>query len=151
MKDITGKKISGKLVFSYAIGYLRKHVIDQLEHRNTGVPEEYITWVITVPAIWDDACKQFMKQSAQKVCIEHATLNQNLIFNFLKDESRYIYIHFAFILTIFKSCKSIKKRQTNVPNKQQKESHDLGKEHNREGVLRHLFIICHSNQYFLVN
>ncbi|CAC5400998.1 unnamed protein product [Mytilus coruscus] len=65
MKDITGKKISGKLVLSYAIGYLKKHVIDQLEHRNTGVPEEYIAWVITVPAIWDDACKQFMKQSAQ--------------------------------------------------------------------------------------
>ena len=67
MKDIRGKKISGKLVFSLAIGYLRNHVLQQLDHRNTGVPDEYISWVITVPAIWTDACKQFIRESAEKV------------------------------------------------------------------------------------
>ena len=67
LKDVTGRKISGKLVFSQAIQFLRKHMLDELEQRNTGVPEEYITWVITVPAIWNDACKQFMRESAEAV------------------------------------------------------------------------------------
>ena len=67
MKEINGKKISGKLVLSLAIRFLRKHVLNQLEQRNTGVPEDYISWVITVPAIWNDACKTFMRESAVKV------------------------------------------------------------------------------------
>lgn len=66
MKDINGKKISGKLVVAHSIGYLRQHMMDQLVQRNTGVPEEYIFWVLTVPAIWNDACKQFMREAAEK-------------------------------------------------------------------------------------
>lgn len=67
MKDINGKSISAKLVIKLAIQYLRKHLLDQFEERNIGVDANDIEWVITVPAIWNDACKQFMRDAAEEV------------------------------------------------------------------------------------
>lgn len=54
-------------VFSAAIKYLRGHLLDTLEKQGTGMGEREIQWVLTVPDIWDDAAKQFMRESADKV------------------------------------------------------------------------------------
>lgn len=58
-------------VFSAAIKFLRDHLLEHLEERALGrVSWTDIQWVITVPAIWDDAAKQFMREAAEKVrCI----------------------------------------------------------------------------------
>ncbi|CAC5400999.1 unnamed protein product [Mytilus coruscus] len=69
MTDINGKAISAKLVIKLAIQYLRKHLLDQFEERNIGVNANDIEWVITVPAIWNDACKQFMRDAAEEAGI----------------------------------------------------------------------------------
>lgn len=69
MTDINGKAISAKLVIKLAIQYLRKHLLDQFEERNIGVKANDIEWVITVPAIWNDACKQFMRDAAEEAGI----------------------------------------------------------------------------------
>ena len=36
---------------------------------------DQITWVITVPAIWSDAAKQFMEEAILRVCVTSIKLN----------------------------------------------------------------------------
>ena len=56
-------------VFSQSIGYLRRHMIQSCEERDFGLSVEEIHWVLTVPAIWNDAAKQFMREAAINVNI----------------------------------------------------------------------------------
>lgn len=67
MEEMNGKKVSAKRVFRLAIKFLKKHLLDQFKERNLGVNNDLIKWVITVPAIWNDACKQFMREAAEGV------------------------------------------------------------------------------------
>ncbi|KAH3842758.1 hypothetical protein DPMN_116262 [Dreissena polymorpha] len=55
------------VVFSEIIKYLKQHLLKLLETRGTGVDNKDIHWVLTVPAIWSDSAKQFMREAAQKV------------------------------------------------------------------------------------
>ena len=56
-------------VFSAAIGYLRNHLHTTCEKQLTDIEDTDITWVLTVPAIWNDQSKQFMREAAEKVFI----------------------------------------------------------------------------------
>ena len=67
MTEINGKSLSAKLVVKLAIKHLRDHLLGHFKSRNIGVDPDDIEWVITVPAIWNDACKQFMRDAAQDV------------------------------------------------------------------------------------
>ena len=49
-------------VFGESIRYLKDHALRQLDG-----PDKDIQWVLTVPAIWDDSAKQFMRLAAEKV------------------------------------------------------------------------------------
>ena len=42
-------------------------MIDSCESRAYGLSPDEIHWVLTVPAIWDDAAKQFMREAAINV------------------------------------------------------------------------------------
>ena len=64
MKEINGKEISAKLVIQIAIKYLRDHLLQSFKERNIGINPDDIEWVLTVPAIWNDACKQCMRDAA---------------------------------------------------------------------------------------
>ncbi|XP_063447154.1 heat shock 70 kDa protein 12A-like [Mytilus trossulus] len=68
--DVGGKSISAKAVFSAAIGFLKDHFIQQMHWRKLGTVEDDIFWVVSVPAIWNDSAKQFMRESAEKVGIQ---------------------------------------------------------------------------------
>ena len=50
-------------VFGESIRYLKDHALHQLG----GTFDDDIQWVLTVPAIWDDSAKQFMRLAAEKV------------------------------------------------------------------------------------
>lgn len=66
-----------KVIFSMAIRYLRKHLLDMAQKQVlSDVTEDLIGWVITVPAIWDEGAKQFMREAAQAagICTEHLKL-----------------------------------------------------------------------------
>ena len=56
-------------VFSRAIEYLKTHLLTTVNGRNRGnaVNVENIRWVLTVPEIWSDSSKQFMREAAEKV------------------------------------------------------------------------------------
>lgn len=56
-------------VFSKSIEYLKDHMIKESETKRDGVHSRDIFWVLTVPAIWDDSAKQFMREAAIHVSI----------------------------------------------------------------------------------
>ena len=59
--------MSAKVVFATAIGYLKDHLVGEIKHRKLGAVEDMMYWVVSVPAIWNDSCKQFMRESAEVV------------------------------------------------------------------------------------
>ncbi|XP_060588440.1 heat shock 70 kDa protein 12B-like [Ruditapes philippinarum] len=70
LEDETGKKLPAMTVFSLSIEYLRKEIVDTLSNQIVGIfNASEIGWVLTVPAIWNDAAKQFMREAAQQAGI----------------------------------------------------------------------------------
>lgn len=57
-------------VFSSAVGYLKNHMLTTCKGQLSCIQLSDITWVLTVPAIWTDSSKQFMREAAEKV--EHS-------------------------------------------------------------------------------
>ena len=56
------------IVFTHAIKFMKDFLMDQLEKQGAGPFFNHeIIWVITVPAIWNDNAKQFMREAANKV------------------------------------------------------------------------------------
>ena len=63
-----GSNVLAMTVFSLTLRYFRDHALRELTDA-TGVkvlPED-IRWVITVPAIWRQKAKQFMREAAYQV------------------------------------------------------------------------------------
>lgn len=54
-------------VFSSAIGYLKDRLLLHCTNQITGIKEADIMWVLTVPAIWNDKARQFMREAAEMV------------------------------------------------------------------------------------
>ena len=67
VSDIKGKTLPAVYVFSQAIKYLMDHLDDALKTKGIEIQEGDIEWVLTVPAIWNDPAKQFMRQAAEMV------------------------------------------------------------------------------------
>ncbi|XP_053407477.1 heat shock 70 kDa protein 12B-like [Mercenaria mercenaria] len=64
VEDINGVSMPAMTIFAMSISYLRKHFLEALNCQTTGVEETDIKYVLTVPAIWNDNAKQFMRESA---------------------------------------------------------------------------------------
>ncbi|XP_052814112.1 heat shock 70 kDa protein 12A-like [Mya arenaria] len=62
--DRYGKQINAQKVFSLAIKYFRDLALDTVKMTTQGCKEEYIQWMISIPAIWSDSARQFMRQAA---------------------------------------------------------------------------------------
>lgn len=58
-------------VFARSIEYLKDEFVKKFEERNLQVSitplNENVTWILTVPAIWDEPAKQFMEEAAELV------------------------------------------------------------------------------------
>ena len=68
ISDIRGRELKALTVFSHAIRYLKDHLLRSVKERGGSiVKQEEILWVLTVPAIWDDTAKLFMRKAAQEV------------------------------------------------------------------------------------
>ena len=70
LADMSGKEIQAIDVFAAAIKYMKDHFLDKVHNGND--KEKLITvrdvhFIITVPAIWSDLSKQFMRQAAVQV------------------------------------------------------------------------------------
>ncbi|XP_071120953.1 heat shock 70 kDa protein 12A-like [Mytilus edulis] len=69
IQDVTGKSIPAIEVFSKSIKALADNVFELGVTRGFEFKMHDIKWVLTVPAIWSDAAKEFMKESATKAGI----------------------------------------------------------------------------------
>lgn len=67
LEDITGKTLPAFEVFKLSIKALVNHLLETLDTQGTGVKHDEVQWVLTVPAIWTDTAKQFMRSSAEEV------------------------------------------------------------------------------------
>lgn len=76
IEDERGKSMKAKTVFAAGIRYLKEHAESSLKTQGMEFEEWEILWVLTVPAIWSDAAKQFMREAAQRADIMN---NQLLI------------------------------------------------------------------------
>ena len=87
LKDDKGLQLPAITVFSLAIGFLKDNLLDDLKKMDTTWTMEDIHWVLTVPAIWNDKAKQFMRKSAVAVsCFNpfpHTTNRTRLLWKYL--------------------------------------------------------------------
>ncbi|KAL6455376.1 hypothetical protein MHYP_G00361860 [Metynnis hypsauchen] len=61
-----GKKMRAMKVFSESLKFMKDHALDMIGKHTAGVSYSAsdATWVLTVPAIWSSAAKQFMTEAA---------------------------------------------------------------------------------------
>lgn len=71
IEDHMGKPLAALEVFSKSLEYMKEMVLKKIsEECEDLVPTvERIHWIVTVPAIWDEFAKQFMRNAAEKVRI----------------------------------------------------------------------------------
>nr|XP_022322670.1 heat shock 70 kDa protein 12A-like [Crassostrea virginica] len=81
VQDKHGKEQLAVDVFSQSLHFMKEHLLRHLEKTMGYKPDtETIRWVITVPAIWDENAKQFMREAAYKgELIDNVHSNQLLI------------------------------------------------------------------------
>lgn len=71
LPDISGKELPAIDVFSNAIQYMKDHLLNEIQKEKICIKPEEIRWVLTVPAIWNDRAKQFMRDAAEQVVQSH--------------------------------------------------------------------------------
>ncbi|NXS21165.1 HS12B protein, partial [Mystacornis crossleyi] len=81
LKASNGKLLPALTVFSESLRYLKEHALNTIEEASfqTVCDQEEITWVLTVPAIWSAAAKQFMRLAAKEAGIISDMISENLI------------------------------------------------------------------------
>lgn len=64
-----GGQMKALTVFSESLRYLKDHALEKIKENTTGKTfiASDVTWVLTVPAIWNAAAKQFMREAAIEV------------------------------------------------------------------------------------
>ena len=64
-----GKKFPAVLVFAHSLNYFKHMCLQELRGQmiSNSVTADDIQWVITVPAIWRESAKQFMRRAAVEV------------------------------------------------------------------------------------
>ncbi|KAK3610801.1 hypothetical protein CHS0354_002255 [Potamilus streckersoni] len=74
IEDCQGKHVRASVVFMHSIRYLKEMAEKDLKDRGIRIIENEIRWILTVPAIWNDAAKQFMREAAADAGIAHNVL-----------------------------------------------------------------------------
>ncbi|KAM9027442.1 heat shock 70 kDa protein 12B isoform 1-T1 [Ara ararauna] len=67
LEALNGKKMPALEVFAHALRFFKQHAVQELKEQCPSLPErDAIRWVITVPAIWKQPAKQFMREAAYR-------------------------------------------------------------------------------------
>jgi len=74
IEDINGEPIQALTVFAMSIRYLNQQVQQTVKdlvepQKGLDVRDIDMLYVITVPAIWDNRARQFMREAASLVCL----------------------------------------------------------------------------------
>ncbi|XP_075009494.1 heat shock 70 kDa protein 12A-like isoform X2 [Calonectris borealis] len=81
LKASNGKMLPALTVFSESLRYLKEHALNTIQEASfqTVCNQEEITWVITVPAIWSAAARQFMRLAAKEAGLISDMISEKLI------------------------------------------------------------------------
>ncbi|XP_074934757.1 heat shock 70 kDa protein 12A-like isoform X2 [Phalacrocorax aristotelis] len=76
-----GKMLPALMVFSESLRYLKEHALKTIQEASfqTICGQEEITWVVTVPAIWSAAARQFMRLAAKEAGLISDMISEKLI------------------------------------------------------------------------
>nr|XP_034301188.1 heat shock 70 kDa protein 12A-like [Crassostrea gigas] len=66
IKDHLNNPMKALDVFSLSIRYLKDECIELFQKKRMTIPYDEIQWILTVPAIWDESAKQFMRKAAEQ-------------------------------------------------------------------------------------
>ncbi|CAL8241685.1 unnamed protein product [Merluccius merluccius] len=65
LEAVNGRQVRAIEVFAHALRFFREHALKEVkEHSSSVLESENIRWVITVPAVWRQPAKQFMREAA---------------------------------------------------------------------------------------
>ncbi|XP_021109010.1 heat shock 70 kDa protein 12A isoform X4 [Heterocephalus glaber] len=86
-----GKKVKALEIFAYALQYFKEQALKELsDQAGTDFENSDVRWVITVPAIWKQPAKQFMRQAAYQAGLASPENSEQLIIA-LEPEAASIY------------------------------------------------------------
>nr|XP_022299846.1 heat shock 70 kDa protein 12A-like [Crassostrea virginica] len=74
IEDETGKQQPALVVFSESIKYLKLSLLEEAKKQQTDIQADDIKWILTVPAIWSDPAKTFMRRAAVQAGIDTNSL-----------------------------------------------------------------------------
>lgn len=91
IKAANGKPMLAVTVFAHALRYFKEQALQELSDQSaTKILNEDLRWVVTVPAIWKQPAKQFMRAAAYKAGIASAEFSDQLLIA-LEPEAASIY------------------------------------------------------------
>lgn len=70
IEDVAGKPMLAKTVIVGSLKSLKNHLLENLKTRGifgSALRENEIKWVLTIPSIWTEPAKKFMRTCAVKV------------------------------------------------------------------------------------
>lgn len=65
--DELEKKLPASTVFAHCIRYLKDHLLTEINKSFPGTSNDEVDYVLTVPAIWGERAKRFMREAAKEV------------------------------------------------------------------------------------
>ena len=67
IEDETGKQLPALIVFCESLKFLKQSLLEEAKKQQTDIGVYDIKWILTVPAIWSDPAKSFMRRAAIEV------------------------------------------------------------------------------------
>ncbi|KAL6490750.1 hypothetical protein MHYP_G00010950 [Metynnis hypsauchen] len=65
LESVSGQRVRAIEVFAHALRFFREHALKEVKDQSSSVLEgDEVRWVITVPAVWRQPAKQFMREAA---------------------------------------------------------------------------------------
>ena len=80
IRDINQRTMSALKVFSAALRFLKDEAVASVNRHSSGYEftASAFKWVLTVPAIWDNPARQFMREAAEQVTTANILLTLHL-------------------------------------------------------------------------
>ncbi|PNF14706.1 Heat shock 70 kDa protein 12A [Cryptotermes secundus] len=80
LKAANGQPVSALTVFAHALRHLKRYALLELsDQTGSNVAVEDVRWVVTVPAIWKQPAKQFMREAAYQAGLCEPGWPENLL------------------------------------------------------------------------
>ena len=78
-RSIDGRELDLMLVISESLKFISDKAIEKLQEQVGKIQKNKIRWVLTVPALWTEDQKQFMRKAAQRAGIIEELSSANLL------------------------------------------------------------------------